>query len=67
MDVDRPLVDVDLAPPYPIEELLAREHAAGALHQELEELELGRPEVELLPAAADPMGLPIELDIAGDE
>src|SRR5262249_59761756 len=35
MDVDRALVDIDLAAPHAVEQLLAREHAARPLHHEL--------------------------------
>src|SRR5918993_3062507 len=67
MHVDGALVDIDVAAPHAVEELLAREDAAGALHQELQELELGRAEMELLAGAAHAVGLPVELDIAGGE
>ena len=47
MHVDGALVDIDVAAPHAVEQLLAREDAARALHQELQQLELGRAEMEL--------------------
>ena len=47
MDVDGALVDVDVAAPDAVEELLAREDPPGLSHQELEQLELGRAEMQL--------------------
>ena len=32
MHINRPAIDVDVAAPYPVQQLLAREYAAGALH-----------------------------------
>src|SRR5690606_37692269 len=43
MHVDRPFVDIDVTAPDAVEQLLAREHPARGLHQELEQAELGRP------------------------
>src|SRR4051812_14531601 len=37
MHVDRALVDIDFAAPDAVEQLLAREHAARALHQKFEQ------------------------------
>src|SRR5262249_39165500 len=51
VDVDGALVDVDLAAPDPVEQLLAREHAAGPLHQKLEQAIFGRPEIDRAAAA----------------
>src|SRR5712692_7634816 len=42
MDVDRALVDRDVAAPDAVEQLLAGEHPAGALHRELEQAALCR-------------------------
>src|SRR4051812_33675436 len=53
MDVDGALVDVDLAAPDAVEQLLAREHAAGPLHQELEQAIFGRSEIDGAAAARD--------------
>src|SRR5580704_6649423 len=46
MDVDGALVDIDVAAPDAIEQLLAGEHPAGAFHQEFEQAEFGRPEID---------------------
>src|SRR6185312_12317839 len=65
MDVDRALVDINVAAPDAVQHLGTGEDAAGRLHEELEELELGRPEMELATGAADAVGLAIELEVAG--
>src|ERR1700688_1197941 len=44
MDVDGALVDIDVATPDLVEQLLAREDASGVLQQEFEQAELGRAE-----------------------
>src|SRR5271165_6004493 len=54
MDVHGTLVDVDVAAPHAVEQLLAGEHPARALHQELEQAELGRTEMDLAAAAGHP-------------
>src|SRR5262245_60093725 len=46
MHVDGTLVDIDLAAPDAVEQLLAREHAARPLHQELEQPVFGRSEID---------------------
>src|SRR4029077_4782088 len=46
MDGDGALVDIDGRAPDAIEQLLAGKHPAGALHQEFEQPELGRPEID---------------------
>ena len=65
MDVDGALVDIDVVAPDRVEQLLAREDPAGALHQEFEQLELGRPEMQLAAVPADAVRLAVELDVAG--
>src|SRR5688572_13930811 len=67
MHVDGALVDIDAAAPDAVEKLVAREHPARALHQELEQLELGRAEMKLATAAAHPARLAVELDVARGE
>src|SRR5688572_21952359 len=64
MDVDGALVDIDVAAPDAVEQLAAREHAAGALHQELEQLELGRLEMHFAALARDALLLAVEQDVA---
>src|ERR1700732_270888 len=63
--VDGALVDIDVAAPHAVEQLLAREHPARALHQELEQAELGRPEVHLAARARHAPGVAVELEVAG--
>src|ERR1700722_14610796 len=67
MDVDGALVDIDVAAPYPVEQLLAREHPAGAFHQEFEQPELGRAEIDRAGRAGHALFLAIELEIADVE
>src|SRR4051812_26370890 len=67
MHVDGSLVDVDVTAPDPIHQLLAREDARGSLHQELEQLELGRPEMQLLAAAAHAVLPAVEMQVMGRE
>src|SRR5262249_35088915 len=65
--VDGALVDIDVAAPDAVEQLLAREHAAGALHQKFEQTELGGSEWDFAAAARDPLLFAIELDVAGGQ
>src|ERR1700760_2732531 len=44
--VDGALVDIDVAAPDAVEQLLAREHAARMLQEKLEQAVLGRPEID---------------------
>src|ERR1700681_2685483 len=67
MHIDRALVDIDIASPHPVEQLGAAEHAAGALHEELEQPELSWTEMHLAAVPRHPMRFPIELDIAHAE
>src|SRR5437763_16862523 len=67
MDVDGALVDVDVSPPHAIEQLAAVEYTAGTLHQEFEQTELGRPEMDVAPAARNPPAVTVELQIPGSE
>src|SRR6478736_3691881 len=46
MDVDGALVDVDVTAPDAVEQLLAREHAAGMLQEELQQAIFGRAEID---------------------
>ena len=64
MDVDGALVDIDLGAPDAVEQLLAGEHPAGPLHQELEQPVFGRPELDLAAGARYPLLLAIKLDVA---
>src|SRR5215207_4763105 len=67
MHIDGALVDIDPGAPDAVEKLVAREYPARALHQELEQLELGRAEMKLAAAAAHPARLAVELDVARGE
>jgi len=58
--VDRAPVDIGIAPPHAVEQLLARQHAAGVLHEEGQQAELGRPQAHLTLAAGDAVRAPIE-------
>src|SRR5690606_20326780 len=64
VDVHRALVDIDVAAPDTIEQLLAREDAAGPQHEELEQPVFGRAEADGHAAPAHTAGLPVELEIA---
>src|SRR5262249_45342551 len=64
MDVDGAFVDVDLAAPDAIEQLLAGEHTPGTFHQELEQAVFGRSEVDRAAAARDPFLLAVDLEVA---
>ena len=46
MDVDGARLDIDVAAPDAVEQLLAREHPAGAFHQEFKQAVFGRPEID---------------------
>src|SRR5712672_2063807 len=67
VDVDRALVDIDIAAPDLVEQLLAREDAAWVFQQELEQAKLGRPERHLAARARHPLGVTVELDVTGSE
>src|SRR4029450_7495129 len=64
MHVHRALVDIDLAAPYPVEQLFAREDAAGPLHQEFEQTVFGRAEIDGAAGARDAFLLPVHLKLA---
>src|SRR6188474_2330908 len=59
MDVDRTLIDIDVAAPYAVQQLRAAEHPARALHEKLEQPELGRAEMHLASVPRHAMGLAI--------
>src|SRR4029453_13366727 len=46
MDVDGALVDIDVAAPDAVEQLLAAEDAAGMLQEKLQQAILGRAEID---------------------
>ena len=67
MHIDGARLDVDVRPPHRVEHLLAREHASRMLHQELEQAELGRPQMDRPAVAADAMRGEIHADVVKDE
>src|SRR6185503_14910228 len=64
VDIDRAQLDLGVAAPYRVQQLLAREDAAGSLEEEAQEPELGRAEMDRLASAADAMRREIERKIA---
>src|SRR6516162_10977742 len=64
VDVHGALVDVDIAPPYAVEQLLAREYAAGPLHQIFEQAVFGRAQLDRPPGARYAAFLPVHLEVA---
>src|SRR5262249_1616579 len=64
VDIDGALVDVNLAAPHAVEQLLAGEHASRTLHQELEQPIFGGAEVDCAAAARDPLLLAVDLEVA---
>ena len=60
MDVNRPLIDFRVHAPHAVEQLSTGEDAAGALHQELKKLELGRAKVQLAITAPNPVTAAIQ-------
>jgi hypothetical protein len=55
MHVDGALIDKDVAAPDPVQQLLAREDATWARHKKLQQLELGRSEVQVHARPPDTM------------
>ena len=64
MHVDRALVDIDVAAPDAVEQLLAGKHPPRPLHQIFEEAELGRAQIDRLAGARDALLLAIEFEVA---
>ena len=60
VDVDGADLDVDVLAPDPVEQLLAARDPARALHQRVEQAELGRAEVDVALAALHPETLAVE-------
>jgi len=67
VDVDGALVDIGIVAPHRVDELVAREHPPGMLHQEPEEAELGRAERDRAAAARHLELGEIHLDVADPE
>src|SRR5665647_873994 len=64
MHIHGALVDIDVAAPDAVEQLLAAEHAARMLQEELQEPVFGRPEVDRTAGAGDAALLAVEFDVA---
>src|SRR5262249_3796406 len=64
MHVDGALVDIDVAAPDAVEQLLAGEHPAGVLKEEFEQAVFGRTEIDWTARARDAALLAVELDVA---
>ena len=64
MHIDGTFVDVDVAAPHAIEQLLTGEHPAGTLHQKFEQPEFRRTEIDRTARARHPFFLAIKLEIA---
>src|SRR6478752_4049296 len=62
--VDGALVDIDVAAPDAVEQLLAAEHATGMLEEEFQETIFGRAEIDRPARARDAALFAVELDIA---
>src|SRR3954451_20508644 len=67
MNIDRALVDVDVAAPDVVEQLLAAEYAAGVLQEEFQQAILGRSEVDRPARTRDAALFTIEFDVAVDK
>src|SRR5437588_576495 len=64
VDVDGAFVDIDVAAPDAVEQLLAAEHAAGMLEEKLQQAILGRAEIDRSARTRDAAFLAIEFDVA---
>ncbi len=53
MHIDRARLDMDVGPPDRVEQFLARKHPARMLHEEFQQAELGRAEMDRARIAAD--------------
>src|SRR5579862_1959787 len=67
MDVNGALVDIDVAAPHAVEQLLAGKHPAGAFHEEFEQAELGRAEIDRAGRSRHALLFAIELEVADVE
>src|ERR1700737_1015335 len=56
VDVDGACLDIDVMAPHLVEQLLAREDAAGMLHEEAQQAELGGAEMNRAGSAGHAMG-----------
>ena len=63
MDIDGARLDMDVAAPNRVQHLLAAEHAAWVLHQELQQPVLGRAEVQTAAVAPRPVRRAVEREV----
>ena len=63
MDVDGARLDIDVLAPHRVEQLLAREDAAGMLHEMAQQAELGRAEMDRLAGARHAMRHQVHHDV----
>src|SRR5271170_3464061 len=64
MHVHRTLIDIDVAAPDAVEQLLAAEHAAGMLQEKFKQAVLGRSKIHRAAGTGDAALLAIEFDVA---
>src|ERR1700757_49238 len=64
MDVDRALVDIDVAAPHTVEQLFAGKYPPRPLHEKFEEAKLGGTQIDGPAGARDALFFAIELEIA---
>src|SRR5262249_46475719 len=64
MNVDRAFVDIHVAAPHAVEQLLARKYTPGPLHEKFEQAKLGRTEIDRATRPRDALFLAIEFEIA---
>jgi hypothetical protein len=64
MDIDRTFIDIDIAAPYGIEELLSRIDPTRRGHEEFQQPEFGGPQVNFLSCPVRAPGLSVEFDLA---
>src|ERR1700754_3501746 len=63
MHVYRPLVDIDVAAPYAVEQLLAAEYPTRMLQEKLQQAVFRRPKIDRASQARDAALLAIQFDV----
>src|SRR3974390_757472 len=64
MDINRPLIDVNIRAPDAIEQLFAREDPPRSFHEEFEQAVFRRPQIDRTAIARDALLFAIEFDVA---
>ena len=64
VDIDRPRVDIDVAPPDPVEQLFARPDPLGFFQKGREQPEFGRAKFQRIAVPAYPVGFGVKLATA---